>query len=93
MQSKILLVAGAPSDAEVVDPLAVAVHEGGEGEGDAPLHGLHTLRDIGHLGGGVAHGHQGWAIQVCLDYRIIKYNYLLSRPRWSPPRPERQWPR
>ena len=26
MQSKILLVAGAPSDAEVVDPLAVAVH-------------------------------------------------------------------
>ena len=66
MQSKILLVAGAPSDAEVVDPLAVAVHEGGEGEGDAPLHGLHALHDIGHLGGGVAHGHQGWATQVII---------------------------
>ena len=64
MLINILLVAGSPSDAEVVDPLAVAVHECGEGEGDAPLHGLHTLRDVGHLGGGVAHGHQGWATHV-----------------------------
>ena len=63
---KILLVTRSPSDAEDLDPLAVAVHECGEGEGDAPLHGLHTLRDVGHLGGGVAHGHQGWATQVII---------------------------
>ena len=64
MLSKILLVTRSPSDAEDLDPLAGALHEGGEGEGDAPLHGLHTLRDIGHLGGGVAHGHQSWTTQV-----------------------------
>ena len=68
-QDFILFVAGAPSDAEVVDPLAVAVDEGGEGEGDAPLHGLHALGDVGHLGGGVAHPHQGWTTQG--TYRII----------------------
>ena len=84
-------MAGAPSDAEVVDPLAVAVHEGGEGEGDPPLHGLHALHDIGHLGGGVAHGHQGWATQVIIVI-IYTASHLLSRPRWSPPRPGRQWP-
>ena len=61
--SKNLLVACAPSDAEVVDPLAVAVDEGGEGEGDAPLHGLHALRHVGHPGGGVAHSHQGWGFR------------------------------
>ena len=53
MLINILLVARSPSDAEVLDPLAVAVHRCGEGEGGAPLHRLHTLRDVGHLGGGV----------------------------------------
>ena len=62
-QDFILFMAGAPSDAEVVDPLAVAVDEGGEGEGDAPLHGLHALRHVGHPGGGVAHSHQGWGFR------------------------------
>ena len=56
----VLRRAGGPVGAELVDPVPGGADEGGEGEGDAPLDGGHTLLHVGEGGLAAAPLSQAW---------------------------------